>query len=367
MSDKDRIDLPQRGITTYDTAIFTDKVLMTASPAFGHCATGSALDRYADALRFFDTVNRYGIDRVYVLPGLVDFVVTLFEDGILTEGDTGMELNREFDTLLKLLRMIALREGVGDLLADGILQAAHRIGRGVQRYVQNVMKGQFITSDPRLWGLGPMQFEQMVYPGRSLGVAAAMGVPTYSPGRPMKELLRQASRCGIPEEAKGRIFTETSFNTGRPAKHGEDFFCLFNMLGQCHRLYISRFFSIKMLADLYSSVSGIPTIMANLKIGSERTWNLWKWLNYRAGFTRKDDEPPEIWFQPLHADGREYVIMDYFQATPLVRTDVDRLLDDYYEERGWDKKTGVPTPQKLKDLGLENTTPQVEPVEKAQT
>ncbi len=124
---------------------------------------------------------------------------------------------------------------------------------------------------------------------------------------------------------------------------------------------------MKMLADLYSAVSGIPTTLADLKIASERTWNLWKWPNHRAGFTRKDDEPPEIWFQPLRGNGKEYVIMDYFQETPLARRDVDRLLNDYYEERGWDKKTGVPTANKLKDLGLENTAPQVEPVEKAQT
>lgn len=353
MSDKDRLDLPDRDIVTYDTAVFAVGAIMTASPAFGHRAEGSPLDRYADALHFFDMVNRYGIERVYSFQGLVDFVVTLYEDGIITKEDTGgVELNREFDTLLKLTRMTAFREGFGDILADGVIGAARRIGKGVDKYVQNVIKGQFVIFDPREWGLGPMQFEPIVHPGRCFGVAAGMGAATYSPGWPIKELMRQADRCGVPEEAIGRIFTDDSFNVGRLTKHGEDFFNLFNMFGQCHRLYISRFYSMQILAELYSAVTGIEATPADLKLASERVWNLWKLINYRAGFDRKDDEPPEIWFQPLKGVDTEHHLKDYFGTTALTREDVDRLLDDYYDERGWDKKTSLPTPRKLKQLGL---------------
>lgn len=356
MSDKDRLDLPERGIMTYDTAVFAVGAIMTASPAYGHRADSSALDMYAHALRFFDMSNRYGIDRVYGLEGLVDFVVTLYEDGVITkEGTGGMDLDRGFDTLLRLTKMTAFREGIGDILADGVIRAARRIGRGAEKCVRNVIKGQFVFADPRLTGLGPMQFEMMVYPGRSLGVAGAMGAPSYSPGWPMKELLKQAVRCGVPEEAIKRIFTENSFNVGRLAKHGEDFFNLFNMLGQCHRLYISRFYSMDILAELYSAVTGIETTPSELKLASERVWNLWKLLNYRAGFDRKDDEPPEVWFQPLKAVDKEYILKDYFGATALTRQDVDRLLDDYYDEHDWDAKTSCPTDRKLKELKLLGT------------
>ena len=361
MSDKDRLDLAERDIVTYDTAVFAVQAIMTTSPAFGHRAEGSPLDRYADALHFFDMVNRYGIERVYSFQGLVDFVVTLYEEGIITKEDTGgIELNREFDTLLKLTRMTAFREGFGDILADGVIGAARRIGKGVDKYVQNVIKGQFVIFDPREWGLGPMQFEPIVHPGRAFGVAAGMGAATYSPGWPIKELMRQANRCGVPEEAIGRIFTEDSFNVGRLAKHGEDFFNLFNMFGQCHRLYISRFYSMQILAELYSAVTGIEATPADLKLASERVWNLWKLINYRAGFDRKDDEPPEIWFQPLKGVDTEYHLKDYFGTTALAREDVDRLLDDYYDERGWDKETSLPTATKLKQLGLNSLASDVQ-------
>ena len=148
--------------------------------------------------------------------------------------------------------------------------------------------------------------------------------------------------------------SESSFNVGRLARHGEDFFSLFNMLGQCHRLYISRFYSMKILAELYSAVTGIELTPADIKLAGERTWNLWKLINYRAGFNRKDDEPPEIWFQPLKGVDKEYHLKDYFGATSLTREDVDRLLDDYYDERGWDKQTSLPTTKKLKELGLDS-------------
>jgi len=354
MADKDRIDLAEYDMVVYDTAISATGAIMTASPAFGYSDRASSQDRYADALGYFDTVNRYGIDRTYSFPGLVDFVVSLYEAGIITKRDTGgMELNRKLETILQLVRMTALREGFGDILADGVLGAARRIGRNAEKYMQNVVKGQFVTFDPRLWGLGPMQFAQLVYPGRSFGIAGAMGAPTYSPGWPVHQLLKQAERCGLPQEAVERIFTEDSFDVGRLTKHGEDFYCLFNILGLCHRLYISRFYHVETLAELYSAVTGVDVTPADLKLASERTWNLWKVINYRAGFDRKNDQPPEIWFQPLKGVDRDYPLTDYFGTTTLTREDVDRFLDDYYDERGWDKETGIPTPEKLRQLGLE--------------
>ena len=352
MSDKDRLDLAKTGITTYDTAVFAETAIMTASPAYSYSET-PFLKRYSDALSYIDMTNRYGIDRLYSFQGLIDFVITLYEQGVLTSADTGgLALDRSFETLLKLVKMTAFRQGFGDILADGVSGAARRIGKGADKYVQNVIKGQFVNRDPRLWGLGPMEFEMLVYPGRPLGVATAMGAATYNPGSPIEELKRQAARCGVPGEALGRIFSGGSFNIGRLARHGEDFFGLFNMLGQCHRLYISRFFSLKILAELYTAVTGVEATEADLISASDRAWNLWKLMNSRAGFTRYHDEPPEVWFQPLKGASRTYRLMDYFHATELSRKDVDRYLDDYYDERDWDKTTGQPAAGKLKELGL---------------
>ena len=153
--------------------------------------------------------------------------------------------------------MTAMREGFGSILADGVVSAARKIGKGAPEHIQNVIKGQFIAFDPRMTGFLPMHFGMMVHPGRTLGVSAAMGAPSYSPGWPIGEMKKQAGRCGVSTADIERLFTGNSFNLGRLTRHAEDFFGVFNMLGQCHRLYISRFYSMDTLADLYSAVTGI--------------------------------------------------------------------------------------------------------------
>ena len=95
-----------------------------------------------------------------------------------------------------------------------------------------------------------------------------------------------------------------------------------------------------LLAELYSAVTGNEMSAADLKKASERTWNLWNHLNCQAGFTRSDDSPPDIWFQPLKGPDKEYPLRDYFKTNAVTREDVEGMLDSYYEEHGWDKTTG---------------------------
>ena len=333
MSDKDRIDLPN-GRTIYDTAVFMEMAAMTYSPALGYAAEGSTADRYALALQYYDLINRLGLDRVYNFQGLADFIITLYEDGLINKAITGgLKLDRSYETLIKLVRITANREGLGDILADGVLSAARHIGNGAEELVQNVVKGQFIAFDPRMSGFLPMHLGMLVHPGRTLGVAAAMGAPSYSPGWPIHELVKHAERCGVPAEDMGRLFTRDSFNPGRLAKHGEDFFGLFNMLGQCHRLYISRFYSMQTLASLYSAVTGIRASAADLKSASTRMWNAWRGLNASAGYTHRDDLPPAVWFKPLKSPAQEYRLYDYFLKSELSRGDVESYLEEYYAER----------------------------------
>ena len=333
MSDKDRIDLPN-GRIIYDTAVFMEMAAMTCSPALGYAAEGSTADRYALALQYYDLINRLGLDRVYNFQGLADFIITLYEDGLINKASTGgLELDRSYETLIKLVRITANREGLGDVLADGVLSAAHNIGHGALELVQNVVKGQFIAFDPRMSGFLPMHLGMLVHPGRTLGVSAAMGAPSYSPGWPLPELVKHAERCGVPAQDMGRLFTSDSFNLGRLAKHGEDFFGLFNMLGQCHRLYISRFYSMQTLASLYSAVTGINASAADLKSASARMWNAWRGLNAAAGYTHRDDLPPDVWFKPLKSPVQEYRLYDYFLKRELSRGDIEGYLEEYYAER----------------------------------
>ena len=332
LSDKDRIDLP--GLrSSYDTAVFMEMAALTYSPALGH-GDGTVADRYRLAIQYYDEINRLGLDRVYSFNGLADYVITLYEQGVISKADTGgLELDRSYDTLLALVRMTAAREGFGAVLCDGIMSASRKLGNLAAGRVQNVVKGQFIAFDPRMSGFLPTHLGMLVHPGRTLGISAAMGAPSYSPGRPLADMMKQAERCGVQPQDMQRLFTADSFNLGGLVRHGEDFFGLFNMLGLCHRLYISRFYSLDTLAELYSAVTGIETSGVELKRASARMWGTWHGLNSQAGFTHRDDEPPRIWFKPLKSPGHEYSLHDYNLKNELSRGDITGYLDEYYSER----------------------------------
>ena len=345
MCDKDRVDIKEgkyAGLTAYDTAIM-------AVPT-----SGPTVDHYAQALEAMDLPNRLGICRLQWM-AVWDYMVYLYEQGVITKEDTGgIELKSDPDTTLRLMRMTAYREGFGDVLAEGIVGASRRIGRGAEAEAVHIKGFNIIlVAEPRLNGMGTMEFEGLVQPGRCANQQGSLGAPSYNRGRPAEQWVRQAERCGVPGEAIQRIFTTDSFNVGRLTRYAEDYTSVCNCLGLCNRLYIGRFHSLKSLAEFYSAVTGIEMSPEELMKAGERCWNLLKVLNSRAGFDRSHDRPPDVWFTPLKVDGQELPLTDYYRTKILTREDVASLLDDFYEERGWDKKTSAPTPEKLRELGLE--------------
>ncbi|MFZ5590838.1 MAG: aldehyde ferredoxin oxidoreductase C-terminal domain-containing protein, partial [Bacillota bacterium] len=76
---------------------------------------------------------------------------------------------------------------------------------------------------------------------------------------------------------------------------------------------------------------------------AERSWNLKRCFNAREGFTRKDDKLPRRFAQAI-PNG---------PSTGARVENLDAMLDTYYEAMGWDRQTGLPVPEKLRELGLE--------------
>ena len=92
-------------------------------------------------------------------------------------------------------------------------------------------------------------------------------------------------------------------------------------------------------------MTGIPASSETLSFKAQRVWTLLRMANAREGFTRVQDACPEKWFQ-------EPAFKDYLTGRPVTRADLDRYTDEYYDEQGWDMKTGLPTPERLQELGL---------------
>jgi aldehyde:ferredoxin oxidoreductase len=103
------------------------------------------------------------------------------------------------------------------------------------------------------------------------------------------------------------------------------------------------------LAKMLSACTGWDTTPQDVMRWGEKAFTLFKAYTVRQGLTRKDDTWPDRFFTEPLPEG---------PATGAVisKDEIKRLLDEYYELRGWDKERGIPTRQKLIDLGLGDLT-----------
>jgi aldehyde:ferredoxin oxidoreductase len=313
-----------------------------------------------DLVKCIDLAGQYGVDTHLFWP-VQNLAVKMYQQGIISREDTGgFDLRDGFECTARLLKQIAFREGLGAVLADGTAGVTKRFGLAAAGLAVTV-KGQDVQRDGRANILSPSIFEQIVSPegggGSQPGTVAS---PDHWAVGSMEEKWKVYCRnIGVPEEARKRIFDEASgYNVGRLTKHVEEWYTIISSLGICMRHHIAELYDISICAELYSAATGFKVEPAELKQGSERAWNLLKALNAREGFTRKDDRVPLRWIEePLkNFDGSDLRLKD--SRGKLVNSaDVEKLLDDYYSERGWDCRTGVPSHSTLARLRLSKLAP----------
>ena len=98
-------------------------------------------------------------------------------------------------------------------------------------------------------------------------------------------------------------------------------------------------------AKLYSAYSGWETTPQELMFIGDRIVNLMKCYLVREGLDSKDDDWPERFYQEPIPDGP-------LKGSVLDRVKMKMILEEYYELRGWDKKSSIPTEENLIRLGL---------------
>ena len=315
-------------------------------------AWGVAFDLgdYSRGIKLSDLANRYGIDEL-AASDIINFAINLYEQGIITGKETlGLELRRDFDLARTLLEQMAHKEGLGAILADGYPAAIEAFGKDSEKYALQI-KGFNIVFDPRMV-FNTEAFTQIVNARGGAHTVPALG-PTMVPGRTQEQLKRHCIRIGVPEEAMERIFDPSGFNVARFTRYLEDWYSVLNLAGICARHAVAMHYNAERLAMLVSATTGVEIGPAELLKAGERAWNMERAINVREGFSRKDDTIPERWFEPIRVGEMEMGLMDYYRQKGLAREDLDKLLDDYYQERGWDVGTGTPTREKLAELGLE--------------
>jgi aldehyde:ferredoxin oxidoreductase len=289
----------------------------------------------------FET-NRLGIDTSGP-QNAIAWAMECYEKGILTDKDTeGLEVtfgNQE--VALELLDMIAHRRGkLGDLLADGSYLAARKLGRGSEKYSMTI-KGARLIQDLRC-GYGLL-----------LAHSVASRGSDHLKGQPCIELYPydDEQKYKIGEKLFGHpkaAYADLPEGKGYLVRWYEDFSAIVDCLGVCKSL--TNFTELSLpgyedFAPALSLITGIKFTVNDLKRIGERVVAVQKAFNAKGGLTRKDDLPPERWFnEPSTARATRIKLVD--------RPAVDKMLDEYYTVRGYDVNTGHPTKEKLVELGL---------------
>ena len=309
------------------------------------------IEDWRSMVKLIDVCNRSGACAVSSA-GLLLMAALCFEMGILTEKQTGGVRPKQGDIqgYLDLLEKIIRREDVGDVFAEGLLVAGKNIGLDMHDFA-GIIKGSPCIHDPRDDHMDPRRFHQMVNPRG--GDHSQCDWTISKPKLPLEKIRAAFLMTGASPEDADRVFSAKDYNCGRITRHVQDSGMVFDSMGTCLMYPMTGMpLQVSTLAEMYSAATGLEVSPAELKRAGERANNLHKILNTREGFTRKDDEPPRVWLTPKSTPDGDNVLMDYYGRRQLDEDDLKTMLDDYYDERGWDVKEGRPTPGKLEELGL---------------
>ena len=320
------------------------KISSLGAQAGYHSSPG--VDSWDEIVKCVELENRYGLDSTSACAAIAT-AIELFERGIISGEETqGLELNWNADTVKTLLGKIANREGLGDLLAEGALRASQRFGKEAEKYAFHI-KG--LDTPLGLRGrLSTENFGQLTNPrGGHLDRSPSI---TFAPRKP-EAFRRYCPSIGVPEEAMARVCQgPEGFNVPRLTKWVEDYNSITTSLGLCHRTPVSQHYSLELLTRLYVAATGIKVSPAELRQAGERVWNIQRAFNLREGAGRDDDRPPTRAMT-------EPVMIGEHELPPFSIERVKAMMDEYYEERGWDLASGAPSRQKLEELGLEDIAP----------
>ena len=289
------------------------------------------VDRLDAIIKGMDLSNYYGIDSISA-GVIVGFAMDCYEKGILTEKDTdGIDAKfGNHEAMVKLIEKMGKREGIGDILAEGVKIAGEKIGKGAEKLALHI-KGVEVTG-----------YDLRCLKTAALGFAVSFrGADHNRHGAYAFDVKGKVNRL---KAEKGR---------GKLVKDMEDTYNLIDSFIVCKFSRGTYYKELDDMTKLYNLVTGLETTPQEMKIAGERINNLARVFNIREGLSRKDDNLPwKVMNQPITDEGPS-------KGAYVTQEELDLLLDDYYEARGWTRE-GVPTVAKLKELGMDDLIPMVE-------
>ncbi len=234
--------------------------------------------------------------------------------------------------MLESLRKMAHKEGeLGELLGDGVQEAAKKVGQGSEKFAIHVK------------GMPPAGFEVRGVRGMALAFAVApRGADHLTSCLYALEMANEYwdFKDYDRQELEGKAFA---------LKAMEDLMMLYDMTGVCK---FSRGLMVdKGFLELVNAVTGLDMGIDEFLTVGERAYNVSKAFNLKNGFTREDDRLPDRFF-------KDKILYGPTKGETLSRRKFEKELDRYYDIRGWDED-GIPMKTTLTKLGLQDMADEI--------
>jgi aldehyde:ferredoxin oxidoreductase len=292
----------------------------------------------AGVIKANELCNILGLDTIST-GACIQWLLECKQRGIVTDRDAGgLDLSwGNMETVIELVRMIAFREGIGDLLAKGLKIASQEMGR-----------------DSYQWAVQANGLEQSRVETRStFAYALAFAINSRGPDHLNTECLAE---FGGSEEARALIKRITGseeyanpYTTDKRAeivRWHEDIYAASDCLGICAFATTAQYWIDEQdLADLFRCYTGFEMGAERLMEAGRRIITMERLFNADVGVTRADDILP---YRLMHE------VQKGAAHEPAINSEemLDRMKDDYYRLHHWDLKTGLPTAETLEKLGL---------------
>jgi aldehyde:ferredoxin oxidoreductase len=275
--------------------------------------------------------NLYGLDTIST--GVtIAFAMECVDKSVLTKKDIGFDLKwGDPEGILKLIPMIALREGIGDMLAEGVKKVSEKIGKGSQEWGMHVKGLEIPMHDPR---------------GKK---GVGLGYATTTKGADHVTVLHDECferENALPDLGFVKPMGRKEFQ-GKPlmAKKTQDLWgVIADVLPVCKfTMSPPRPVTPDVLVSVLRFITGWDISLDEFLTVGERVFNLSRLFNVKEGVDRTYDTLPPRFAERLQEGGSA--------GEAITKQDLDKMLDEYYDFRGWSRE-GIPKEELLLRLGL---------------
>jgi aldehyde:ferredoxin oxidoreductase len=325
---KREVEVPERGVMPKYGGMEYETIAAVGSL----CGVGD-LGAVAEASQW---LNRYVLDSIST-GAVIAFAMECYENGILTASDTdGIELRwGNAEAMIQMIHKIARREGIGDLLAEGVKRAAAELGQGAERFAMHVKGQELPMHEPRgkrgvalAYATSPTGAEHM----EASHDPTYEGFGNFRHGFSSLGLVAPVTRLDIgPEKVRAFFYTKTLWD-------------LFNSVGMCDFAAVPIGpVTLEQVRDYVNAATGWSMSLFELMKVGERANIMARLFNAREGFRAADDTLPQRLFEPLQNGALAG------QAIP--REEFERAVHCFHQMAGCSEQ-GWPTAAKLAELGL---------------